>query len=45
MPSFRLFRENLANLRDFFGQMVYRAPLAKNFLYAGEVSLTIKLQL
>ena len=30
---FRLFRKNLGNLRDFFGQMVYR-PLAKNFQYA-----------
>ena len=32
--SFRLFRKNLGNLRDFFGQMVYRPPLAKNFPYA-----------
>ena len=32
--SFRLFRKNLGNLRDFFGQMVYRPPLAKNFRYA-----------
>ena len=24
--SFRLFRKNLGNLRDFFGQMVYRPP-------------------
>ena len=27
--SFRLFRKNLGNLRDFFGQMVYRPPLQK----------------
>ena len=32
--SFRLFRKNLGNLRDFFGQMVYRPSLAKNFPYA-----------
>ena len=24
--SFRLFRKNLGNLREFFGQMVYRPP-------------------
>ena len=27
--SFRLFRKNLGNLRDFFGQMVYRPPWEK----------------
>ena len=32
--SFRLFRKHLGNLRDFFGQMVYRPPLAKKFPYA-----------
>ena len=36
--SFRLFRKNLGNLRDFFGQMVYRPrpppPMAKNFPYS-----------
>ena len=33
--SFRLFRKNLGNLGDFFGQMVYGpSPLAKNFPYA-----------
>ena len=32
--SFRLFRKNLGNLPGFFGQMVYRPPLAKNFPYA-----------
>ena len=34
--SFRLFRKHLGNLRDIFGQMVYRPPprLAKNFPYA-----------
>ena len=36
--SFRLFRKNLGNLRDFFGQMVYCPPLAKNFPYASVVS-------
>ena len=34
--SFRLFRKNLSNLPDFFGQMVYRPPLAKKFPYAYE---------
>ena len=28
--SFRLFRKNLGNLPDFFGQMVYRPPWQKN---------------
>ena len=28
--SFRLFRKNLGNLRDFFGQMVYRPLWQKN---------------
>ena len=35
--SFRLFRKNLGNLRDVFGQTVYRPPpppLAKNFPHA-----------
>ena len=27
--SFRLFRKNLGNLGDFFGQMVYRLPWQK----------------
>ena len=27
--SFRPFRKNLGNLRDFFGQMVYRPPWQK----------------
>ena len=27
--SFRLFRKNLGNLRDVFGQMVYRPPWEK----------------
>ena len=31
--SFRLFRKNLGNLKDFFGQMVYRPP-GKKFPYA-----------
>ena len=29
LVSFLLFRKNLGNLREFFGQMVYRPPLAK----------------
>ena len=27
--SFLLFRKNLGNLREFFGQMVYRLPWQK----------------
>ena len=27
--SFRLFRKNLGNLREFFGQMVHRPPWQK----------------
>ena len=38
--SFRLFRKNLGNLRDFFGQMVYRPPWQKNFPYAYEWNIT-----
>ena len=34
LTSLRLFRKNLGNLRDVFGQMVYRPPTAKNFPYA-----------
>ena len=34
LVSFRLFCKNLVHLREFFGQMVYRPPLAKNFPYA-----------
>ena len=34
LVSFRLFCKNLGHLREFFGQMVYRPPLAKNFPYA-----------
>ena len=34
LVSFLLFRKNLGNLREFFGQMVYRPPLAKNCPYA-----------
>ena len=30
----RIFCKNLGHLREFFGQMVYRPPLAKNFPYA-----------
>ena len=38
--SFRLFRKNLGNLRDFFGQMVYRPPWQKKFPYAYEWNIT-----
>ena len=34
LVSFRLFCKNLGNLHEFFGQMVYRAPLAENCPYA-----------
>ena len=34
LVSVLLFRKNLGNLREFFGQMVYRPPLAKNCPYA-----------
>ena len=34
LVSFRLFCKNLVNLREFFGQMDYRPPLAKNCPYA-----------
>ena len=37
--SFRLFRKNLGNLKDFFGQMVYRPPWRKKFPYAYELYL------
>ena len=29
LVSFRIFRKNLGNLREFFGQMVYRPPRQK----------------
>ena len=29
LVSFRLFCKNLGNLREFFGQMVYRPPFPK----------------
>ena len=29
LVSFRIFRKNLGNLREFFGQMVYRPPWQK----------------
>ena len=29
LVSFLLFRKNLGNLREFFGQMVYRPPWPK----------------
>ena len=34
LVSVRLFCKNLGNLQEFFGQMVYRPPLAKNCPYA-----------
>ena len=34
LVSFRLFSKNLGNLEEFFGQMDYRPPLAKNCPYA-----------
>ena len=34
LVSFRLFCKNLGNLEEFFGQMDYRPPLAKNCPYA-----------
>ena len=34
LVSFRLFCKNLGNLQEFFGQMDYRPPLAKNCPYA-----------
>ena len=34
LVSFRLFCKNLGNLHKFFGQMVYRPPLAENCRYA-----------
>ena len=36
LVSVRLFCKNLGNLQKFFGQMVYRPPLAKNSPYAYE---------
>ena len=36
LVSFRLFCKNLGNLQEFFGQMVYRPPLAENCPYAYE---------
>ena len=29
LVSFRIFRKNLGNLREFFGQMFYRPPWQK----------------
>ena len=41
LVSSRLFCKNLGNLQEFFGQMVYRPPLAENCPYAyGNVCLT-----
>ena len=34
LVSVRLFCKNLGNLQEFFGQMVYCPPLAKNCPYA-----------
>ena len=38
LVSFRLFCKNLGNLQEFFGQMVYRPPLAENCPYAYEAT-------
>ena len=40
LVSFRLFCKNLGNLHEFFGQMVYRPPLAENCPYAYGESFT-----
>ena len=34
LSSFRLFRENLGNMRELLGQIALTAPLAKNCAYA-----------
>ena len=34
LVSSRLFCKNLGNLQEFWGQMVYRPPLAENCPYA-----------
>ena len=36
--SFRLFCKNLGYLQEFFGQMVYRPPLAENCPYAYDLN-------
>ena len=38
LASFHLFCKNLGNLQEFFGQIVYRPPLAQNCPYAYEVN-------
>ena len=43
LVSFRLFCKNLRHLREFFGQMVYRLPLAKNFPYAYDATIGDKI--
>ena len=40
----RLFRKTLGNLRDFFGQMVYRPPLQKISRTPMEPNLDFHLQ-
>ena len=44
LVSVRLFCKNLGNLQNFFGQMVYRPPLAKNSAYAYGIRFDISLQ-
>ena len=41
LVSFRLFCKNLGNLQEFFGQMVYRPPLAENCPYAYAYTLNV----
>ena len=40
LVSFRLFRKNLGNLREFFGQMVHRPPWQKNARTLMTMSIT-----
>ena len=44
LVSFRLFCKNLGNLQEFFGQMDYRPPLAKNCPYAYDLSCAAHFQ-
>ena len=43
LVSFGLFRKNLGNLREFFGQMVHRPPwqkIARTLMHMRSISLT-----
>ena len=44
LVSFRLFRKNLGNLREYFGHIVYLPP-AKNFPYAYDSGNLLKQEL